>query len=67
MIPRFIEIEGAGREQVEALQRKISARVPKRGSVHLLAITDKQYENIVSFRGTKRESAWRNPDQFTLF
>lgn len=57
----------AGKEQVEALQRQIAGKVPKRGSVHLLAITDKQYENIVSFHGTKRESPWRNPDQFTLF
>lgn len=32
-----------------------------------LAITDKQYENIRTYRGRKRERSAKNPNQFALF
>lgn len=57
----------SGKEQAERLTRKIEQQVPKSGKVHILYFTDKQYENIVSFRGEARESPWKNPEQFTLF
>ena len=37
----------SGKERVETLIKAIKPRVPPKGSVHLLVITDKQFENIV--------------------
>lgn len=56
----------AGKEQVEANTRKVGQNVPRTGKVHIVTFTDKQYENIVSFDGRKREPPWRNPEQFVL-
>lgn len=57
----------AGKEQVEAYERKIELAMPGAGKVHVMAITDKQYENIRTYRGRKREQSPKNPDQFALF
>lgn len=57
----------AGKEQAEALARKIEGAMPGSGKVHLIQITDRQYENIRTYRGRKRESGPRNPDQLLLF
>lgn len=57
----------AGKEQVEALARHVEAQMPGAGKVHLLAITDKQYENIRTYRGRKREPSPRMPGQLALF
>ena len=57
----------AGKEQAEALARKIEAAMPASGKVHLVQITDKQYENIRTYRGRKREPAPKNPSQLALF
>ncbi|AXV76479.1 MULTISPECIES: CRISPR-associated endonuclease Cas2 [Ralstonia solanacearum species complex] len=55
-----------GREQVDTLCRRIHEALPGGGKVDILCITDKQYENIVSFAG-KVKQARKNPDQYTLF
>lgn len=57
----------AGKEQGEAIARKVEAAMPTSGKVHLVQITDKQYENIRTYRGKKREPSLRNPDQLALF
>lgn len=57
----------AGKEQAEAYERKIEQFMPASGKVHILAITDKQYENIRTYRGRKRERSAENPNQFVLF
>lgn len=57
----------AGKEQVDAMARQIEAAMPVSGKVHLVAITDKQYENIRTYRGRKREPASKMPDQLALF
>ncbi|HEV8014936.1 MAG TPA: CRISPR-associated endonuclease Cas2 [Stellaceae bacterium] len=57
----------AGKEQVESLARQVEEAIPVSGKVHLVAITDKQYENIRTFRGKKREPAGKMPDQLALF
>jgi len=46
----------AGKEQAEAHERKIEQAMPASGKVHIIAITDKQYENI---RTTVDETANR--------
>lgn len=56
-----------GKEQADALARRIELAMPKEGKVHMIQITDKQYENIRTFRGRKREPGPRNPDQLVMF
>ena len=57
----------AGKEQAQAYDRRIEQAMPSAGKVHILAITDKQYENIHTFRGRKREHGRKSPDQLALF
>jgi CRISPR-associated protein Cas2 len=57
----------AGKEQAEALERRVEAAMPSSGKVHVVQITDKQYENIRTYRGREREPGLRNPDQLALF
>ena len=56
-----------GKDQADALIRRISTAVPEEGSIHVLCFTDKQYERMVSFRGQTRDSPRKNPEQFVLF
>lgn len=57
----------SGKEQVKALTNKIGSAVPEYGDVKILAITDKQYENVVSFSGRRRSAPAKNPGQLALF
>jgi len=58
----------AGKEQVDALARQIETAIPRgSGKVHLVQITDRQYETIRTYRGRKREPAPKNPSQLALF
>jgi CRISPR-associated protein Cas2 len=57
-----------GREQVDARLRAIARQVPKDGKVHVLSVTDKQFETMAVFRGPGREKRRKGtPDQLTLF
>jgi CRISPR-associated protein Cas2 len=57
----------AGKEQADALARRIETVMPSAGKVHIVTITDKQYENIRTYRGRKREPGPKMPDQLALF
>lgn len=57
----------ASKEQAESYERKIEQFMPPSGKVHIMAITDKQYENIRTYRGRKREQSPQNPNQLALF
>jgi CRISPR-associated protein Cas2 len=57
----------SSKEQAEALERQVEAAMPSSGKIHLIQITDKQYENIRTFRGRKREPSPKNPNQLALF
>ena len=57
----------AGKEQVETRLRLIGENLPKTGRVHIVVITDKQYEKIVLFDGRKREPSPQNLGQLVLF
>ncbi len=57
----------AGKEQAEAYQRKIEQAMPASGKVHMISITDKQYENIRTYHGRNREQSPKNPNQYALF
>ncbi len=56
-----------GKEQADAVIRRIGTAVPLTGSVQVLCFTDKQYERIVSFRGRVRQAPNKNPSQLELF
>lgn len=57
----------AGKEQAEALTKRIGRAVPSPGAVEVIWLTDKQYENIHSFRGKPVEKRAGKPDQLALF
>jgi CRISPR-associated protein Cas2 len=57
----------AGKEHADALARRIEALMPAAGKVHIVTITDKQYENIRTYRGRKREPGPKMPAQLALF
>ena len=55
-----------GKEAAEAMERQIAKKVPPRGSVHILTITDKQYENLRIYEGKERKTP-KKPEQLSLF
>ena len=57
----------AGKEQVDRRIREISKERPGKGSVHVLSVTDRQFEKMVIFRGTKRAQGRAAPNQLELF
>jgi CRISPR-associated protein Cas2 len=57
----------AGKEQTQAYTRRVQAALPPSGNVQIIYLTDKQYANIVSFNGPRRQPANKNPEQYTLF
>lgn len=57
----------AGKEQGEALARQVEGAMAPSGKVHLVQITDKQYENIRTYRGKKREPAPKTPTSLRFF
>ncbi len=56
----------AGKEQAETYNRRIAHKVPETGKVHIMSITDRQYETMTCYDGRKRERERRNPDQYVL-
>ncbi len=57
----------AGKEAVDRRVTAIAKARPTKGSVHILAVTDRQFENMVIFRGAKRSRGPSTPNQLTLF
>ena len=57
----------SGKDAVQAIIRKVEAAMPPEGKVDVLQFTDKQYENIVCFRGRRRTDSPKNPKQLVLF
>jgi len=55
-----------GKEAAVRLERRIKLSLPGNGKVQLLVITDKQYENIKTYRGKKQEPQ-EIPEQLMLF
>jgi CRISPR-associated protein Cas2 len=56
-----------GKEQALAITNRIGRKVPQAGKVDVLFFTDKQYQNIFSFRGKRDEPRPERPDQLSLF
>jgi CRISPR-associated protein Cas2 len=57
----------AGQGQVDTYCRRVENALPNGGKVNIMAITDKQYERIVSYFQRKKQAAKKCPDQFDLF
>jgi len=55
------------KERAESLAEKIARLVPENGKVDLLFFTDKQYEQIKSFRSNSGNELAEKPSQFLLF
>ncbi|GAB1362035.1 CRISPR-associated endonuclease Cas2 [Rhodobacter sp.] len=60
---RFIN----GKEAFESRTRRIERALPSQGDVQILALTDRQYRDIVHFSDQGRRSARENPAQLVLF
>ncbi|MGP1252813.1 MAG: CRISPR-associated endonuclease Cas2 [Kiloniellales bacterium] len=60
---RFAE----SKEAAETLIARVGEALPKRGKVHIVTLTDKQYGNARIFTGRKRERRRENPNQLALF
>jgi CRISPR-associated protein Cas2 len=60
----------SGKEMADTYVKKIEANLPRYGRIHIITITDRQYEKMVTFRGTSegmRRKKPENPDQLQLF
>lgn len=57
----------SGKEAVETYMRKIEAALPPSGKVDVLLFTDRQYGDIISFRGGDAGEKPAPPQQFMLF
>lgn len=53
--------------QIETYAKRVEFALPKGGKVHILQITDRQYERIITYRGRTKQAALKSPDQFVLF
>ncbi len=58
----------SGKEAMETHIERIKSALPKSGKVDIVAITDKQYENIISFSGRDVDrTRKKQPEQLLLF
>ena len=57
----------SSKENAEKYYRHIEMNLPPGGKVHIITLTDKQFENIVRFQNTIEEPRKKNPDQLCLF
>jgi CRISPR/Cas system-associated protein endoribonuclease Cas2 len=57
------------REGAEELKRvrDIDKARPRKGVVHVLAVTDRQFEQMTVFRGDKTAKHRNRPDELALF
>ncbi len=56
----------SGKDSGQTMERRIRENLPEYGSVQILAITDKQYENIKVFNGKRYEKTEKR-QQLLLF
>jgi len=53
--------------QIDTYCKRVENALPEGGKVNILIFTDKQYERIISFRGSIKQAAKKSPDQYDLF
>lgn len=57
----------AGKEQADRRLREVASNQPGTGKVHVLGITDRQFETMTVFRGRTRAGKKPKAEQLTLF
>lgn len=57
----------AGKDQVDRRIRNIAKVQPGTGSIHILSVTDRQFEQMAVFRGGRRRQGRPAPNQLELF
>lgn len=57
----------SGKEAIDGYLKDIREYLPPKGRVDILTITDKQYENIVSFSGRTKEKKKETTTQLYMF
>jgi CRISPR-associated protein Cas2 len=57
----------AGKEQADKRTREIGKLAPSSGKVHVLAVTDRQFERMAVFRSRRRGKGRSAPNQLKLF
>ena len=57
----------ADKSAAESITSRLEHHLPPDGSVKIIQFTDKQYENIRSFTGTRLSKTYKNPAQLVLF
>ena len=57
----------SGKEAVEQYMRKVFKALPNQGKVDIICITDKQYENIISYSGRTKSTQKKVNKQYLLF
>jgi CRISPR-associated protein Cas2 len=55
------------KEAASAYIGRIEQALPPDGKIDILQFTDRQYENIICFRGDSRGASLENPSQLALF
>lgn len=53
--------------QTAILCDRVEEELPEGGRVHILQLTDKQFERTKTYRGKRRVRSKKAPDQFELF
>jgi CRISPR-associated protein Cas2 len=56
-----------GQDRADKHIQRINAKIPEKGSVRLIQITDKQYERMKILVGTKRNNEKTKSEQLVLF
>ena len=54
-------------EELESISNKIKRILPGKGKVEIIYITDKQYENIISYYGSSPQQHKNKAEQLWLF
>lgn len=57
----------ASKESAEVHLKRIKSKIPEKGEVSILKVTDKQYGQIVSFWGKKSQPMPEGPKQLEMF
>lgn len=57
----------SGKDALRSLQNKISSNLPPSGKVDVISITDRQYEDIVSYEGNESAKKQERGSQLNLF
>ncbi len=56
----------SGKDSAQTMEKKILNNLPEYGSINIICVTDKQYENMTVFKGKRRDKPDKK-EQLLLF